>query len=87
MKKIKIALGALTVVVALGGAFAFKSAKLFPENLFYKTNAITPVCTAATATSHNTGTVVTNPSNFGSGYFTTSNCTGSTVTGFVPTAQ
>ena len=78
MKFSKLGVAVVALAIASTSLFAFTSAKKFnPRNLFYvnKSGVVVP----AAATTVNTGVTFTNPTDFSTGYYTT------TITAGAPT--
>ena len=87
MKKIKMIVSAAAVLAIVGVVYAFAPAKMAPANLYQKLIANPQTCEEADASSINVGQGTRTVPSTHTGFYTTTNCTGSTVTGYIPNAQ
>jgi hypothetical protein len=87
MKRIKMIVSAAAVLALVGGIYAFAPTKKFPANLYQKLIASPQTCQEADATKTNTGLGTRTVPATHTGFYTTDNCTGTTVTGYIPNVQ
>ncbi|MCW3467251.1 hypothetical protein [Chitinophaga nivalis] len=81
MKRNKIIMLCLIVIIIAGGVIIYKHTAAFPpERLYYKVNNAVYAKPAPNATRYPTGLPYTRPTDFQSGYYTTSFVTFTTPT-------